>query len=80
MKTRANKFEVDLGELKIDEARKKIIATKIQKLVLEEMADLGVANDFTARILVPGRFPDIDLWGIWIDPNRRDDVFEPFLR
>lgn len=74
-----NKFEVDLGNVEIDEKRRKSIAEKIQKVVLAELAEAGIQSDFSARLLSPGKFRDILIWGMWIDPSRRDDIFKSFI-
>jgi hypothetical protein len=71
----SNVFEVDLGELKLDDSQRELIASKIQNVVLQEIAGLGVENDFSARFVSPAKFPDINIWGLWIEHGLFDSIF-----
>ena len=67
MKDTDNRFEVNLGELKISEDRKDALARSIQKLVLDEVSGVGRDADFAVRLFDAGRFDFDHTRGIWIE-------------
>ena len=75
-----NKFEIDLGNLPLNDKQRARIAAKLQSVVLKEVANLAPDEDFATRLLVPSKFPDITVWGMWIDRFNRDKIFDSIDR
>jgi hypothetical protein len=74
----SNRFVVDLGDLKLDEAAKRRIGNAIQSAALGELARLDSAMAEPFAVYDPVRIKDPIWYGIWIKTIRDRTLLPDF--
>jgi hypothetical protein len=73
-----NRFVVDMGDLKLDEAARRRIANAIQAAALGELARLDSATTEPFAVYDPVRIRDPRWYGIWIRPIENRELLPRF--
>ena len=74
----SNRFVVDLGDLKLDDASKRRISNALQAAALSEIARLDSAMAEPFAVFDPVRIRDPMWYGIWIKSLRDRAVLPRF--
>jgi hypothetical protein len=74
----SNRFVVDLGDLKLDDAAKRRISNALQTAALSELSRLDGATSEPFAVFDPVRIRNPEWYGIWIKSLRDRAVLPQF--
>ncbi len=74
----SNRFVVDLGDLKLDDAARRRISNSLQAAALAEISRLDSAMDEPFAVFDPVRMRNPEWYGIWIKTLRDRAVLPEF--